>query len=84
MDRTGYGRIPGVLWNWITYLCQVFPARSIKTFIELLFGSMLSSSGFVCQALLHIQYERDWTADYKWIERGGGRGWPWPNRWRGW
>jgi hypothetical protein len=74
MKTKGYEGIPSVLCDWITFLCQGFPARSIKTFIELLFGSMLSPAGFVCQALLHIQYERDWTAYYKWIERGH---WSW-------
>lgn len=56
MDRKGYGSILSFLCDWITYLCQVFPTRLIEAFIEWLFGSMLSASGVVYQALLHIQY----------------------------
>lgn len=74
MDEQGYGRIPPVLCSWITCLCHRFPARSIKTFIELLTGSMLSSSGHVCQAILRIDYGRDWTSYYWWLRHGQ---WSW-------
>ena len=35
MDATGYSRIPRELCDWITFLAEALPLRSVGTFIEL-------------------------------------------------
>jgi hypothetical protein len=51
-ERKGYSSIPSELFYWITFLSKALPTRSIGTFIELLIGSMLTTSGFVTEAYL--------------------------------
>jgi hypothetical protein len=74
MNNKGYGNIPSALSEYITFLVQVLPIRSIPTFIELLVGAMLTQSGFVTDAWLTISPLRTWTAYYKWLQEGK---WSW-------
>ncbi len=52
MDYKGYSTIPRTLFECITFLTKVLPARSVPTFIELLIGAMLTQTGFVTDAWL--------------------------------
>ncbi len=74
MDYKGYSTIPRTLFDCITFLTKVLPARSVPTFIELLIGAMLTQTGFVTDAWLAINPLRSWTAYYKWLQRGK---WSW-------
>lgn len=74
MNASGCSRIPSELCYWITFLAKVLPLRSVATFIELLIGSMLSSSGFVTDAYLVIDMKNKWFSYYKWLEEGK---WSW-------
>lgn len=74
MDNKGYGHIPRTLLESITFLAGALPIRSVPTFIELLIGAMLSSTGFVTDAWLAISPARSWSAYYKWLEQGK---WSW-------
>ena len=74
MNTKGYSRIPRELFYWITFLTQTLPPRSIGTFIELLIGAMLTSSGFVTDAYLMLDMSRHWSSYYKWLEKGR---WSW-------
>ena len=47
MDIKGYRHIPNAFFEAITFLAQALPKRSVPTFLELLFGAMLSQNGFV-------------------------------------
>jgi hypothetical protein len=64
----------GLLCHFITFLAEALPPRSIGTFLELLFGAMLSSTGFVTEAYLAIHPTRHWTSYYQWLQRGR---WSW-------
>ncbi|WP_321532186.1 hypothetical protein [uncultured Desulfuromonas sp.] len=55
MDTKGYGNIPESLYDAITFLAQALPKRSVPTFLELLFGAMLTQNGFVTEAWLAIR-----------------------------
>ncbi|MCP4277637.1 MAG: transposase [Gammaproteobacteria bacterium] len=44
------------------------------TFIELLIGAMLTSTGFVTDAYLMLDMSRHWSSYYKWLEKGR---WSW-------
>lgn len=70
MRNKGCTTIPGILFENITFLSKVLPARSVPTFIELLIGAMITQSGFGTQALLAINPLRTWTSYYKWVEYG--------------
>jgi len=74
MNAKGYARIPSELFYWITFLSKVLPPRSIGTFIELLIGSMLATSGFVTEAYLILDMRNHWTSYYKWLNKGK---WSW-------
>ncbi len=74
MNTTGYSRIPRELFYWITFLSKMLPPRSVGTFIELLIGAMLTSTGFVTDAYLMLDMSRHWTSYYKWLEKGR---WSW-------
>ena len=74
MNTTGYSRIPRELLYWITFLSSVLPPRSVGTFIELLIGAMLTSTGFVTEAYLMLDMTRHWSSYYKWLEKGR---WSW-------
>jgi len=74
MNATGYARIPRELCYWITFLCKVLPPRSIKTFIELLIGAMLTPTGFVTDAYLVVNMHNHWNSYYKWLQKGK---WSW-------
>lgn len=74
MNNKGYSNIPSALYEYITFLVQVLPIRSIPTFIELLVGAMLTQTGFVTDAWLAINPLRTWTAYYKWLQEGK---WSW-------
>ncbi len=74
MNTKGYARIPRELCYWITFLCKVLPPRSIKTFIELLIGAMLTPTGFVTEAYLMLNMHNHWTSYYKWLQKGK---WSW-------
>jgi hypothetical protein len=74
MDTKGYGNIPQSLYNAITFLAQALPKRSVPTFLELLFGAMLTQNGFVTEAWLAIKPRRHWTSYFKWLQKGR---WSW-------
>ncbi len=74
MNAKGYSSIPSELFHWITFLSKALPPRSIGTFIELLIGSMLSTSGFVSEAYLILDMRNHWTSYYKWLNKGR---WTW-------
>jgi hypothetical protein len=74
MDNKGYGNIPRILFDFITFLSSALPLRSVPTFIELVIGAMITQAGFVTQAWLAISPVRDWTSYYKWLQRGK---WSW-------
>ncbi|MBW6511802.1 MAG: transposase [Desulfuromonadaceae bacterium] len=70
MDTKGYSRIPQSLYDAITFLAQALPKRSVPTFLELLFGAMLTQNGFVTEAWLMIKPRRHWTSYFKWLQKG--------------
>ncbi|MFA0814054.1 IS701 family transposase [Microbulbifer epialgicus] len=74
MDTKGCCNIPRELFDWITFLTQSIPARSIRTFIELLLGAMLTPAGFVTEAYLILDMRNHWTSYYKWLQKGK---WSW-------
>lgn len=55
-------RIPRELCYWITFLAQTLPLRSVRTFIELLVGSMLTPTGFITAAYLVVAMSKHWTS----------------------
>ena len=74
MHTKGYSNIPGELFHWITFLTHALPLRSVKTFVELLIGAMLTPSGFVCATYLSINARNHWTSYFKWLQEGK---WSW-------
>jgi hypothetical protein len=74
MDYKGYGHIPRALFDAITFLAQALPKRSVPTFLELLFGAMLTQTGFVTDAILAVDTVRHWNSYYKWLHFGK---WSW-------
>ena len=74
MHNKGYSTIPTVLCDWISFVSQALPPRSVRTFIELLIGAMLCSSGFVTDTYLMLDMSRHWTSYYKWLQDGR---WSW-------
>lgn len=74
LNTLGCANIPDVLFHCITFLVEALPLRSVPTFIELLFGAMLSQAGFVTQAYLALPMKRHWTSYYKWLRKGK---WSW-------
>ena len=74
MNTSGYSRIPSELFYWITFLSKGVPLRSVGTFIELLIGAMLTSTGFVTDAYLMLDMSRHWGSYYKWLQKGR---WSW-------
>ena len=74
MNAKGYGNIPRELFHWITFLTRALPLRSVRTFIELLIGAMLTPSGFVTDAYLMVNMHNHWTSYYKWLQKGK---WSW-------
>jgi hypothetical protein len=74
MDYKGYGHIPKALFDAITFLAQALPKRAVPTFLELLFGAMLTQTGFVTDAILAVDTVRHWNSYYKWLHFGK---WSW-------
>jgi hypothetical protein len=74
MDYKGYRHIPRALFDAITFLAQALPKRSVPTFLELLFGAMLTQTGFVTDAYLAVNSIRHWNSYYKWLHFGK---WSW-------
>jgi hypothetical protein len=74
MDNKGYRTIPRALLDAITFLAAALPKRSVPTWVELLFGAMLTQTGFVTDAWLAIRPRRHWTSYYKWLQKGH---WSW-------
>ncbi|MBN2428348.1 MAG: transposase [Deltaproteobacteria bacterium] len=74
VDTKRYSHISQSLFDAITFLAQALPKRSVSTFLELLFGAMMSTTGFVTQAWLAIRPRRHWTSYYKWLQK---RHWSW-------
>jgi len=74
MNAKGCSSIPRELFYWITFLSKALPLRSAGTFIELLIGTMLTSTGFVTDAYLAIEAQRHWNSYYKWLQHGR---WSW-------
>jgi hypothetical protein len=50
MGHKGSVTIPNTLFESITFLARALPIRSVRTFIELLIGAMLTEAGFVTEA----------------------------------
>ena len=57
------------LSDWISFLLPSISSRSHRTFIELLFGAMLSPEGWVTRAISAISRGAHWGTYYKLIER---------------
>lgn len=74
MDIKGYRHIPRALFDAITFLAEALPKRSVPTFLELLFGAMLTQTGFVTDAVLAVDTVRHWNSYYKWLHFGK---WSW-------
>ncbi|WP_425356687.1 IS701 family transposase [methane-oxidizing endosymbiont of Gigantopelta aegis] len=74
MNTKGYSGIPRELGYWITFLSKALPLRSVGTFIELLFGAMLTPMGFVTEAYLALPMRNHWSSYYKWLQKGK---WSW-------
>jgi hypothetical protein len=74
MDYKGYCHIPRAMFDAITFLAQSLPKRSVPTFLELLFGAMLTQTGFVTDACLAVDTVRHWNSYYKWLRFGK---WSW-------
>ena len=70
MHTKGYGHIPGELFYYITFLARALPARSIKTFVELLVGSLLTQAGFVTSAIWILDMANQWSSYHKWLQKG--------------
>ncbi|HFD32957.1 MAG TPA: transposase [Gammaproteobacteria bacterium] len=70
MNTKEYSNIPGELFYYITFLARALPARSIKTFIELLIGCLLTQSGFVTSAWWILDMKNHWFSYHKWLEAG--------------
>jgi len=70
MNTKGYSNIPSELFYYITFLARALPPRSIKTFIELLIGSLLTQSGFVTSAWWILDMGNQWFSYHKWLEEG--------------
>jgi len=70
MNTKRYGNIPDELFYYITFLARAIPARSIKTFIELLIGCCLTQSGFVTSAWWILDMHNQWFSYHKWLETG--------------
>ncbi len=70
MNTKGYGNIPSELFYYITFLTRALPPRSMKTFIELLIGCLLTQSGFVTSAWWILDMQNQWFSYHKWLETG--------------
>ena len=70
MNTKRWGKIPREFFDWIVFLAQSLPARSVQIFIELLLGAMLTPAGFATEAYLMLDMQKHWTSYYKWLERG--------------
>jgi hypothetical protein len=55
---------------WINCLLLAFPLKLRPTFLELLIGCLIASSGHVTDALLSITFANCWSSYYKVIESG--------------
>lgn len=49
---------PHALFDWVTFLAQSLPARSVRTFIELLLGAMLTSGRLRHRSLPDVRYAK--------------------------
>jgi len=58
------------LAHWINWLLLAFPLKLRPTFLELIFGVLIASSGHVTEALLAITIANQWSSYYKAIEYG--------------
>jgi hypothetical protein len=61
------------LSSWITHLLTAVPLRARATFVELLYGCLISPEGWVTRAISPITRGRHWTTYYKLLERGSVR-----------
>lgn len=59
-----------ILAQWITFLWQALPPKLQSTFLELLFGAMISRKGHVTSAILCIRAKLSWNSYFKAIQRG--------------
>src|SRR3954468_11183792 len=66
--------IPTVLCVWIPEIIAALPGRCAATVLELLTGTMLTSSGSISQAILAVPCRRHWTS-YYWMVRKGQFDW---------
>jgi len=59
-----------ILAEWITFLWKALPAKLRPTFLELLFGCIISRTGHITDAILAIRPGLFWNSYYKAIEKG--------------
>ena len=59
-----------LLAEWITFLWKALPAKLRPTFLELLFGCIISRTGHITDAILAIRPGLFWNSYYKAIEKG--------------
>ena len=74
MNTQNLHRLVDELCAAITFLARAIPKRSVRTWIELLFGAMITQRGFVTDAYLAIRPGRHWTTYFKWLQNGR---WSW-------
>lgn len=58
MSYKGYRHIPRAVFDAISFLVVALPKCSVPTFLELLFGAMLTHTGFVTDAILAVDTGR--------------------------
>ena len=59
-----------MLADWVTFLWKALPAKLRPTFLELLFGCIISRTGHITDAILAIRPGLFWNSYYKVIEKG--------------
>jgi len=74
MDTRNLNNLVSELCDAITFLAKAIPKRSVRTWIELLFGAMMTQRGFVTDAYLSIRPGRHWNTYFKWLQKGR---WSW-------
>ncbi|GAB4258020.1 IS701 family transposase [Deferrisoma sp.] len=74
MNPQHLNRLIAELCAAITFLAKVVPKRSVRTWVELLFGAMMTHGGFVTHAYLAVRPGRHWTTYFKWLQNGR---WSW-------
>lgn len=56
--------------QWITFLWQGVPPKLQPTFLELLFGTMISRKGHITSAIMCIRAKLHWNSYFKAVQKG--------------